>query len=76
MEDFQSHMTVRLLVEKVLTSKWGRYVEIFSAYFSFFACVLYVVSTYFEGGIWWMESIDLAIMIMYVIEYALRLFAS
>lgn len=69
-------MTLRLLVEKLLTSKYGRYFEIFSATGSLFAVVVYIASTYVTGGISWMESVDLAVMIMYLIEYLMRLFAS
>jgi hypothetical protein len=68
-------VTLRLLVEKLLTSRPGRYFEICSATASLFAVVVYIASTY-TGGISWMVSIDLAVMIMYLIEYLLRLFAS
>lgn len=75
-EDFQNRVTLRSFIEKILTSKLGKYLEIFSAFGSFLGVCVYIVSTYIDGGISWMYSIDLAVMIVYLIEYLLRLFAS
>ena len=75
-EDYQNKVTMRFFIEKILTSKFGRYFEIFSACGSFISCVLYIASTYMETGILWLEDIDLVVMIVYFVEYLLRLFAA
>jgi hypothetical protein len=64
------------VIEKFLTSKYGKYFEIFSACGSFFSCVMYIISTYLPNGISSLENIDLVVIIFYFIEYTLKLFAA
>lgn len=48
----------------------------FSALGSFISCMFYIVSTYIDNGISFLEYIDIAIMCVYLLEYLLRLFAA
>ena len=50
--------------------------EVFSAAGSFFGVSVYIVSTYLDQGISWMENIDLALMVIYLFEFLLKVFAS
>jgi hypothetical protein len=69
-------VSLRLFIEKYLTSKGGRYFEMFSAFGSFISCMFYIVSTYLDNGISFLEYIDISIMCLYFLEYLLRLFAA
>lgn len=75
-ENFENRITLRLYIERFLTSRSGRYFEILSAFFSFLTCMIYIISTYLEEGIFWQESLDLAIMSLFLAEYIFRVFAA
>lgn len=65
-----------MLLEKVLTSQYGKWIELISSSLSLISSVLYVVSTYVNDPISWQETFDVIIMSLFLVEYVFRLFAS
>lgn len=75
-EDYEQKITLRLYVEKYLTSTIGRYFEIFSALGSFVSCLFYIICTYVEELYVYLLYIDFGILIVYIAEFLLRFFAA
>ena len=47
-DDIEMKTTLRQILEKFITSKYGQYIEIFSTFISLVSCIIYVVSTYID----------------------------
>jgi hypothetical protein len=75
-EDFENKVTIRIVLEKFLTSKYGKYIEYMSGSLSFFSALLYIISTYLDEGISWEDPLDIVVMSLFLGEYTVRLIAA
>lgn len=68
-------LSFRMEVEQLLNSKYGRYIETVSCLLSLASSALYVVSTYTDS-ISFLREIDLVVILLYALEFALKLYVS
>ncbi|CAD8072511.1 unnamed protein product [Paramecium primaurelia] len=74
-EDFENRVTLRLYLEKLLSQKWGRYLDIVSGFISLTSCMIYLGTTYFNN-VDWLSTIDIIVCSLYLFEYLLKTFAA
>ena len=72
MEDHENKLTFRQFSEKIINSKYGRALELFSTLLSAISCIVFIVSTYLDSDIIWFDEIDYSIIIIYIFEYFLK----
>mmetsp|Transcript_10606 Transcript_10606/g.9174 ORF Transcript_10606/g.9174 Transcript_10606/m.9174 type:complete len:91 (+) Transcript_10606:19-291(+) len=75
-DENETKATLRQNIEKVLNGNYGKLIEKFSTFLSFFSIVVYVIRTYVDDEVKWFNYVDIGIMVFYLIQYALELFAS
>ena len=63
---------MRQNIEKVLNGNYGKLIEKFSTFLSFFSIVVYVIRTYVDDEVKWFNYVDIGIMVFYLIQYALE----
>ena len=69
-------ISVRQIIEKFLNQKYGRYIELVSSLISLFSCIIWLVQSYVGHKLEWFESVDIAFLIYYLLEYTLRLYTA
>ncbi|KAL4472400.1 hypothetical protein ABPG74_018349 [Tetrahymena malaccensis] len=76
MEEFDiiKIFNLRLHIESLLNSKYGKQIETVSCILSFFSSTLYIVSTYVT--ISFLKEIDIIVIVLYSFELCLKLYVS
>ncbi|EAR83473.2 cation channel family protein (macronuclear) [Tetrahymena thermophila SB210] len=76
MEEFDiiKIFNLRLHIESLLNSKYGKQIETVSCILSFFSSTLYIVSTYVN--ISFLKEIDIIVIVLYSFELCLKLYVS
>ena len=75
-DEEEEKVSFRLILEKFLNSKYGKYFEILSGVTSLLSTIIFIISTYLQNGFLWQNTMDIAVCSIFLVEYLIKLTAA